>query len=81
LDITDNIFRVTFWNTPRFPVLRRLLSTKKTMSNTEYCKILGLSRHQAYRELKRLVTDGCLKLAGGGRGVNYNAGGRLFPES
>ena len=48
LDIADNIFRVTLWNTPRFPVLRRLLSTKKTMSNTEYRKIFGMSRYQSF---------------------------------
>ena len=34
--------------TERFPVLRRLLSTQKTMSNTEYRKIFGLSRYQAF---------------------------------
>ena len=67
--------------TERFPILRKLLSTQKTMSNTEYRKIFGLSRHQAYRELKRLVTEGYLMLAGRGRGANYKASDRLFPES
>ncbi len=42
---------------------------------------VGLSRHQAYRELKRLVTEGYLMLGGKGRGANYKAGDRLFPES
>jgi len=67
--------------TERFPILRDMLSRQKTISNAEYRKKFGLSRHEAYRELKRLIEERYLILEGKGRGANYKAGHRLFPES
>ncbi|MEW6327951.1 MAG: hypothetical protein AB1487_10240 [Thermodesulfobacteriota bacterium] len=66
--------------TERFPILRDILSRRKTISNAEYREKFGLSRHEAYRELKRIMEEGYLTLEGKGRGANYKASHRLFPE-
>lgn len=44
------------------------------LTNSEFCRLYGLTRFVAARELKRLVDDGYLLLSGSGRGAHYLPG-------
>ncbi len=84
-------FRVTLWNEPaaiqssleqagqrnRISRLRAHFKVHRTLTNTQYRDLFGLTRYAAARELRRLVEGGVLSRLGERRGAYYTAGPAL----
>lgn len=55
----------------RFPRLREYFSRKPTLQNADYRVLFEVDRHNALRDLRRLVTLGVLMARGTGRSTRY----------
>lgn len=53
------------------PRLREYFSRKPALQNSDYRLLFEVDRHNALRELRRLVTLGVLMARGTGRGTRY----------
>lgn len=65
------------WLESRILKLITYFGAHTQLTNSEFCRIYGLTRFVATRELKRIVDDGYLILSGSGRGAHYLPGPAL----
>jgi ATP-dependent DNA helicase RecG len=65
------------WLESRILKLITYFGAHDQLTNSEFCRLYGLTRFVATRELKRMVDDGYLILSGSGRGAHYLPGPML----
>jgi len=65
------------WLESRLPAIRSFLDTHPFLRNADYREMFDLSRHEALKELRRLVSAGLLVLEGERRGSKYRPGPQL----
>jgi Fic family protein len=61
----------------RVPAVRAFLRRRTALKNADYRALIGVTRHAATRELKRLVQEGYLRMEGTRRGSRYLPGPTL----
>jgi ATP-dependent DNA helicase RecG len=64
----------------RLPKLREYFRREPRLKNADYREMFGSSRNQAWRELRKLVENGFLKIEGERRGARYLPGPELGQE-
>jgi ATP-dependent DNA helicase RecG len=79
--LTPNLHEARAFLAKRLPALRAHLAREGSLKNADYRTLFETTRFAALRELKRLVTDGYLKLEGDRRGARYVAGPALGPAT
>jgi ATP-dependent DNA helicase RecG len=65
------------WLERRIPELHRFLTKSDAITNSAYRSLFNVSRYAAVRELRRLVEEGFLIMAGEKRGTRYFRGPKL----
>lgn len=75
--ISPEIKHQQIWLESRLPKLITYFAAHDQLTNQEYCRVFGVTRSIATKELKRLCDEGCLVSKGVKKGAHYTIGSML----
>lgn len=78
--LSPDLLETRSWLQQRLPAVRRHLEEHGSLTNADYRRVFGVTRHVALTELQRLTEEGVLTARGARRGAHYVAGPQIDAE-